>query len=158
MTRSPLRKRVTPASSSVTMPAISVPGISGSSARFWCRPAMTSRLAKLALQARTSMRTAPGNKGGGATSSSRVTPGPPNCLQTTAFMQRSRGGPTDSKCGALVLLVPLHHVAAALGRRAVLLALKVAIDQVVAHVGAADVLEELDIGIDIIGEDMDRTA
>src|SRR5690606_14249940 len=52
----------------------------------------------------------------------------------------------------------MHHVAAALGRAAVHLALEFAMHPVFAHAGTAPVVEELDVATDLVAKDVDRAT
>src|SRR5690606_12901815 len=70
ITRSPGRKRVTSAPTSVTMPAASVPGTNGRGGLRWYLPWTTRLVAKLIPAARVAMRICFGPSSGGGISSS----------------------------------------------------------------------------------------
>src|ERR1044071_2388575 len=86
MTRSPARQPVTPAPTSFTMPASSLPGENGSGGLNWYLFWMMSTSGKLTLAAFTETTTSPSPARGEGSSSSSSESGGPYCLQTTAFM------------------------------------------------------------------------
>src|SRR5918996_5437010 len=86
MTLSPGRKPCTPAPSSFTMPASSLPGENGSGGLNWYLFWMMSTSGKLTLAALTLTTTSPGPGRGEGNSSNVSDSGGPYCLQTTAFM------------------------------------------------------------------------
>src|SRR3954469_20474999 len=86
MTRSPGRTLVTPAPTSFTTPASSLPGENGSGGLTWYLFWMMSTSGKLTLAAFTDTTTSPGPALSAGRSSSTSDSGGPNCLQRTAFM------------------------------------------------------------------------
>src|SRR6478735_6400881 len=86
MTLSPGLKPLTPAPTSFTTPASSLPGENGSGGLNWYLFWMMSTSGKLTLAAFTETTTSPSPARGEGRSSSSSESGGPNCLQTTAFM------------------------------------------------------------------------
>src|SRR5204862_2563233 len=86
MTRSPGRTLVTPAPTSFTTPASSLPGENGSGGLNWYLFWMMSTSGKLTLAAFTVTTTSPAPGFGEGSSSTTSDSGGPNCLQRTAFM------------------------------------------------------------------------
>src|SRR5947208_7458483 len=86
MTLSPGRTLLTPAPTSFTTPASSLPGENGSGGLNWYLFWMMSTSGKLTLAALTDTTASPGPaRGEGSSSSTRVSGGP-YCLQRTAFI------------------------------------------------------------------------
>src|ERR687896_774190 len=86
MTLSPGRKPCTPAPSSFTTPASSLPGENGSGGLNWYLFWMMRTSGKLRLAALTEITTSPGPARGEASSSTTSESGGPYCLQSTAFI------------------------------------------------------------------------
>src|SRR4051794_10683802 len=86
MTRSPLRQPVTPAPTSFTTPASSLPGENGSGGLNWYLFWMIRKSGKLTLAAFTETTTSPAPGFGDGSSSTVSDSGGPNCLQRTAFI------------------------------------------------------------------------
>src|SRR3954453_11152840 len=86
MTRSPLCQPVTPAPTSFTTPASSLPGENGSGGLNWYLFWMMRKSGKLTLPAFTETTTSPGPAFGDGSSSTTSDSGGPYCLQTTAFI------------------------------------------------------------------------
>src|SRR5688572_27776101 len=86
MTLSPGRKAETPAPTSFTTPASSLPGEKGSGGLYWYLFWMMSTSGKLTLAAFTVTTTSPGPGRGEGNSSNVSDSGGPYCLQRTAFM------------------------------------------------------------------------
>src|SRR5688500_10651672 len=90
MTLSPARKACTPAPTSFTTPASSLPGEKGSGGLNWYLFWMMRTSGKFRLAAFTDTTTSPGPARGEASSSTTSESGGPNCRQTTAFTRMSR--------------------------------------------------------------------
>src|SRR6266850_95543 len=86
MTRSPWRTFVTPAPTSFTTPASSLPGENGSGGLNWYLFWMMRKSGKLTLAAFTETTTSPGPGTGEGRSSITSDSGGPYCLQRTAFI------------------------------------------------------------------------
>src|SRR5512134_3011570 len=86
MTLSPVRQPCTPAPTSFTTPASSLPGENGSGGLNWYLFWMMSTSGKLRLAAFTEITASPGPARGDATSSTTSESGGPNCLHSTAFI------------------------------------------------------------------------
>src|SRR3954464_7237372 len=86
MTLSPAFTFVTPAPTSLTTPASSLPGENGSGGLNWYLFWMMRTSGKLTLAALTVSTTSPGPARGDGRSSTSSESGGPNCLQTTAFI------------------------------------------------------------------------
>src|SRR5919205_3439643 len=86
MTRSPVRQPLTPAPTSFTTPASSLPGENGSGGLNWYLFWMMRTSGKLTLAAFTDTTTSPGPGRGEGSSSSVSDSGGPYCLQRTAFI------------------------------------------------------------------------
>src|SRR5216684_8317569 len=85
MTRSPGRTLLTPAPTSFTTPASSLPGENGSGGLSWYLFWMMSTSGKLTPAALTDTTTSPGPATGDGTSSMTREPGGPYCLHNRAF-------------------------------------------------------------------------
>src|ERR671913_129731 len=85
-TSSPTFSRLQPDATSVTTPETSVPGANGKGGRRWYLPAITRVVAKLTPAALILMRTWPGFRATGSTSSSFRSSGPPHWRQIMAFI------------------------------------------------------------------------
>src|SRR5918995_233719 len=85
-TSSPTFSRLQPDPTSVTTPETSVPGAKGKGGRRWYLPAITRVVAKLTPAALILMRTWPGFRATGSTSSSFRSSGPPHWRQIMAFI------------------------------------------------------------------------
>src|SRR5512134_29397 len=86
MTLSPVRQPWTPAPTSFTTPASSLPGENGSGGLNWYLFWMMSTSGKLTLAAFTDTTTSPGPARGDSSASRTSESGGPNCLQSTAFI------------------------------------------------------------------------
>src|SRR3954464_13265596 len=86
MTRSPLCQPLTPAPTSFTTPASSLPGENGSGGLNWYLFWMMRKSGKLTLAAFTETTTSPGPGLGDGSSSTTSDSGGPYCLQSTAFI------------------------------------------------------------------------
>src|SRR5690349_21179168 len=86
MTRSPARTLATPAPTSFTTPASSLPGEKGSGGLNWYLFWMMRKSGKFTLAAFTVTTTSPAPASGDGRSSSTRDSGGPNCLQRTAFI------------------------------------------------------------------------
>src|SRR3954466_16004730 len=86
MTRSPAFQPLTPAPTSLTTPASSLPGEKGSGGLNWYLFWMMRTSGKLTLAALTVSTTSPGPARGDGSSSTSSESGGSNCLQTTAFI------------------------------------------------------------------------
>src|SRR5438445_38417 len=86
MTRSPGRTLLTPAPTSFTTPASSLPGENGSGGLNWYLFWMMRKSGKLTLAAFTQTTTSPGPGLGAGSSSTTRDSGGPYCLQRTAFI------------------------------------------------------------------------
>src|SRR3954465_5964125 len=86
MTRSPLCQPPTPAPTSFTTPASSLPGENGSGGLNWYLFWMMRKSGKLTLAAFTDTTTSPGPGLGDGSSSTSSDSGGPYCLQSTAFI------------------------------------------------------------------------
>src|SRR5947207_2117753 len=86
MTRSPGRTLLTPAPTSFTTPASSLPGENGSGGLNWYLFWMMRKSGKLTLAAFTETTTSPGPGLGDGSSSTTSDSGGPYCLQSTAFI------------------------------------------------------------------------
>src|SRR6185295_3637485 len=86
MTRSPLRQPLTPAPTSFTVPASSLPGENGSGGLNWYLFWIISTSGKFRLAALTLTTTSPAPATGEGRSSITSDSGGPNCLQRTAFI------------------------------------------------------------------------
>ena len=86
ITLSPARQPCTPAPTSLTTPASSLPGENGSGGLNWYLFWMMSTSGKLTLAAFTDTTTSPAPARGDSSDSSTSESGGPNCLQSTAFI------------------------------------------------------------------------